>query len=211
MKKSTCLRLTLVLLSFFFTITSNAVPAADTVRLPVNTDNWKMFAMERGYQDMMNGVYEQTADGIRALTMATRTGTFLLTDMEYNLNGKTVYIKWKAFGGNAFMGICPFISNNCYTNPFDTRKELGFLSIGNAFNQFLLVSNDTWYYTRLKFSENSVSSSTCQNNYSDRGGNIVQEMKVKNVNPIGRFGIYLSDNRIPKGSLTINECFIAEN
>lgn len=211
MSKSICIKTSLALLIFFFSITSNAATDTDTLRLPVNTDSWKMYAAERGYQDMMNGVFEQTADGIKALTMATRSGTILMTDMEYNLNGKTVYIKWKAFGGTAFMGICPFISNNCYTNPFDTRKELGFLSIGNAFNQFLLVSNDTWYYTRLKFSDNGVSSTTCQNNYSDRGGDVVQEMKIKNVNPIGRFGVYLTDNRIPKGSLTINECLIAGN
>ncbi len=210
MKKPSHFNTTLALLSLFFSITSTATPATDTLRLPVNTDNWKMYAAEKGYQDMMNGIYEQTADGIRALTMGTRTGTFLITEIEHNLNGKTVYIKWKAFGGNSFMGICPFIANNCYTNPYDTRKELGFLSIGNPYNQFLLVSNDTWYYTRLKFSGNSVSSSTCLNNYSDRGGNIVQEMKVNNVNPIGRFGVYLTDNRIPKGSLTINECMIAD-
>ena len=70
------------------------------------------------------------------------------------------------------------------------------------------INDNAEYFTRLQFSASDVKSITASNNYDDKGGTIIQNITISNVNPIGRFGIYIGDAFSVGASLTLIECKI---
>jgi hypothetical protein len=180
----------------------------DDVDFSMTSNKWKMYSIYQEYKTLSGGVYEETAEGLKAYSLTNRGGSMILTNKEFDLTGKTVYMKWKTNGLGAFSALAPFISNNCYDDPFVSRKELAFFSTNNTYNQFLKVTDGTWYFTKIQFSVNSATSVTASGNYSDQGGTVIQDIAITNVNPIGRFGVYNGDTYTTGANFVFGECKI---
>ena len=174
----------------------------------MSTTKWRMYSIYDDYKLPATGVYEQSSGGLRAFSLSLRGGSMILTNKEFDLAGKTVYFKWKANGQNDFSGICTFISNECYDDPFATHTQLAFLSTGFSWEQYVKINENAEYYTRVQFTASSAKSITAANNYDDQGGSIIQDITISDVNPIGRFGIYIGDTYSIGASITLIECKI---
>lgn len=208
----------LLLLSFFSiliscsknddTNTNNANTNCEDVDFSMSTSKWKMYSVYDSYKSPAAGVYEQSSGGLKAYNLTYRGGSMILTNKEFDLTGRTIYYKWKVDGEGGFSGTCPFISNDCYDDPFETSKQLGFLSTDFSWSEYVKINDNAEYYTRLQIGASDVKSITSANNYDDQGGTVIQNITINNVNPIGRFGIYIGDAYTVGASLTLIECKI---
>lgn len=186
----------------------NQATDCDDVDFSMTTAKWRMYSIYDDYKQPAPNVFEQTAEGLTAYNLTYRGGSMIITNKEYDLAGKTAYFKWKANGMENFSGIVAFISNECYDDPFVTRKEMAFLSTKQPYNQYVKINDNTIYYTRVLYSASGATGITASNNYDDQGGSIIQNISVTNVNPIGRFGMYIGDGYSIGASLTLMECKI---
>jgi hypothetical protein len=188
------------------------VVCGDTT-LPMELSGWNCYSYSSlRFRIPGAGVFEKTTEGLKAFGESYRYGARIQTKEDFCLKNKTVYMKWKVNGANAFSATAAQIKYNPLANegiPAVEGADFCNLTTSNVFNGSVLISNDTWYYTRIKLSNNSAATYTAAANYDNAGGNIIQQSTTAVNTQAGYIGIRLGD---PYGGnqayIILSECKI---
>ncbi|MBF0538355.1 MAG: VCBS repeat-containing protein [Nitrospirae bacterium] len=136
---------------------------AGNVIVPVTLDNWT------GYSQSGNVSVSATGDGIQVNGYGKNQGALERTVNPYDFTASQVYIKWKAHGAgymNAVVGIGDTTSNVIVNGNTSTVRSVSGSTI---------IADDTWYYTRIRFSNDSTAylTVTATGNYDDSDNSTV--------------------------------------
>jgi hypothetical protein len=161
--------------------TTNPTTTDSVVVITSNASNWRYFGTQtERYHAVTNGMFEVTSEGVKAYGQAARYGGFLVTSDSFNLNNKTVYMKWKGNDGGqftTFVMAAVYPDSLVYSGTSNTRnfKDINNLSSPTSYNGSVVISNDTWYYTTLRVTNGGYYlSTTASGNYDILGGNIIE-------------------------------------
>lgn len=138
-----------------------------------------------------NGVWTETAEGLKFNASGSRLGNAITTKDVYDLTGAAVYIKWKPHGNGSYMYAGPAL------NPLGITA--GSFTTNNSWAGSKVITEDAWYYTRFQFiGDTNCIAVTCTGNYTDAGGTlfftnsqtISDTLRVKSSNLM----LWFSDN-----------------
>ena len=193
------------------------VRSVDTV-LPMNAKSWNYF----GYQTkslLDTGVshYFTTNEGVRFIGQAYRIGGRLQTKIEFGINNKVVYYKWKAHGASLFAGYAPQVKYDAMyddSTPALQGVDLGVYTVNGTVTGSIAIQDDTWYYTRVVpiTGTDDYQVITSTNNYNNLGGNIVSSKTMPIYTKSGYISIRIGDCYGSTNSYgVLGECKIASN
>ncbi|MBF0535841.1 MAG: hypothetical protein HQK90_12670 [Nitrospirae bacterium] len=141
--------------------------ADSTTTIPLTSSYWQ--SLDIGYG---TGTMSTTSDGLKINGVGSRQGAGLRTISTYNMVGATIYIKWKA-SGSGYMGANAGIEYD-YTNDYayiGIANSGGYLTTDHSYGGSTVISDNTWYYTRIKLnSDQTYTVVTASSNYDDSGG-----------------------------------------
>ncbi|GEM_PF-6016204 len=166
-------------------VQATSARAANTGVIPLTADSWDLFGWPGFGQPDFIATLTQAPDGIQFSGSGFRSTSILSSKAQWDLTNATVYLKWQANGGGTFMAISPsFNPQNTYGTYdasgysyefFSSSYYGGSFSTGNQWGGTLLISDNTWYYSRLTFDAiKGVYGATATQNYDNYGGAIVQ-------------------------------------
>ena len=126
--------------------------------------------------DLSQGVYEKAEEGLKVYGSENQNdkAIYLMPDLQNSIMSKTVYLKWKA-NGNVNVGVDIYtksdnlISAGCALN----------LATDNTVSGLVLISENTWYYTRISVSSENISSITSTGNYDNKGGEVISSTSLR--------------------------------
>ncbi|MBF0317243.1 MAG: VCBS repeat-containing protein [Nitrospirae bacterium] len=133
---------------------------AGNIIVPTTTDYWT------GYSEYGNISVSSTADGIQINGYDVSKGSMERTINAYDFTAAETYIKWKVHGAGymkAAVGIGDTATNVVINGNTSTVRSV---------NGSTVIADDTWYYTRIRFSADSKSylTVTTTDNYDNAGG-----------------------------------------
>jgi hypothetical protein len=162
--------------------------------------------------------YFNTEEGIKVIGQGVRRGTRLQTKKELGFKDKTIYYKWKGYGGGQFAAFVVQVKYDPLsydaTNPPLQGEDFGNFSVGGSFNNSFLIQEDTWYYTRIKAitGTDNYEVTTALGNYSNNGGTTVKTETVAIYTKSGYLAIRIGDNYAGSNSyVVLGECKVASN
>lgn len=135
--------------------------------IPIELDSWVK---------VNTGEWEKTADGIRSYGAGPRMAAHqgLQSKNIYNFLNSETYIKWKANGGNGNYGAFWVLLMNDYDTNTASNNGLargGFFTTQHTYKSSVLITEDEWYYSRIKVNaDGSYTAVTSKDNYDDNGG-----------------------------------------
>ncbi|MBV6342060.1 VCBS repeat-containing protein [Candidatus Magnetobacterium casense] len=162
---------------------------AGTIVVPMTTDNWT------GYSDYGNVSVSATVDGIQVNGYDVGKGAMEKTTNSYDFTAAETYIKWKAHGAGGYMKVAVGVGNT----DNNTATTLSASTVRSV-NGSTVIADDTWYYTRIRFSPDSkyYLTATATGNYDNAGGTeiIHTDDSVASSTPFQTGVIYasISDN-----------------
>ncbi|NVN97635.1 hypothetical protein HXX01_05450, partial [Candidatus Nomurabacteria bacterium] len=127
---------------------------AQTISIPMTFDNW-----EKSYC----GNWEENSAGLRLYGTSYRVGNSIWCKDAYNLTNCSIYVKWRANSGSfSFPAI-----------RIERSNSAGYFSTGWSYAGSALITNDTWYYTRMVVNtDQSLIAVTSTSDYDDNGGSV---------------------------------------
>lgn len=194
-----------------------AVTAKDTV-FSMDVNSWNLFSLATySYLSPGSTTYMNTSEGIKFFAQAYRTGVRLEIKSEVGIKGKTIYYKWKANGGGLFAGFVPQMKYNPVTGdgtaPSIQGVDFSNYSTGNAFGSYILIQEDTWYYTRVRplSGTDNYQVLTATGNYDNNGGNVISNQTLPVYTKNGYIALRIGDNYSTSAYAILGECKIASN
>jgi hypothetical protein len=180
------------------------VPPPPTVyNIPMDTLHWTLVQFtsltNASYFPTDPSKFFKTDSSVVGYCSSSRQEYGLVSAQTYDLNNRTVYIKWRSTGSGQFSTVHIFVSRDGLIVPDNQTSNLPArlpyymtnLSSPVTFNASTVISEDTWYYTRIGVSESAYSSVTATGNYDDAGGTVVETKNGPMLNSaIGTIGIY---------------------
>jgi hypothetical protein len=145
--------------------------------LPMELSYWQYYSeKDQGFKMPQSGRYVKTPEGLQIFGSDARAGARLSTNAEIFVNGKTAYIKWKFHGGGDFSDYKASLYYDKYSDGKHEYQKVDFLYLTTkmVYENSALVSDDTWYYTRISFSNGIVVANTAIKNYDNAGGESIQ-------------------------------------
>ena len=147
---------------------------ANSIAIPLTADSWDLFGWPGFGQPDFIATMTQAPDGIQFSGSGYRSTSVLSSKAQWDLTNATVYLKWQANGGGSFMAISPaFYPQNEYEYESSAYYG-GSFSTGNQWGGTIVISENTWYYSRITFDAGWWSRVTATQNYDNQGGTIVQ-------------------------------------
>ena len=135
-------------------------------------------------------------------------GSFLITTRSYELRNRTVYMKWKGNDGGAFVGYVVAVVYNAFVSIGTVKSYYDFNSCSSptTYNGSIVVSNNQWYYTTIKVTNNSFTATTATGNYGDKGGTVIENRNGSLINTHGKISLRNGDAYAGNASyIVINE------
>jgi hypothetical protein len=147
-------------------------PKKDPIEVPLTATNWDCFrVLSQTYTAPAPGKFEFTGEGVKGFGEAYRHGCFLVTTGHWDVNNRTIYMKWKGNDGGQF---CGFVISLVYNGGVTSYKDLNLTSSPTSWDGSVIVSNDVWYYTSVKFTNGAYLTKTATGNYAENGGTVVE-------------------------------------
>ncbi|MCX8074066.1 MAG: LamG domain-containing protein, partial [Clostridia bacterium] len=166
--------------------------------LPLSNINWICFSHASNiYIRPSSGAFELVPEGLKFYGTGYRQGAIIHPTplMFYTITNKTIYFKWKAFGGTGFsyMGVGPVIFTDTISWQMPSYPPT-YLTTHHSYLNSYVITENKWYYTRITFSSNTFNAVTAENNYDNRGGIPVQTRNGTLDRNYKFFGFGLGDN-----------------
>lgn len=141
---------------------------ASTTAIMLDLANWDKH---------FSGAWEQAADGIILYGSDYRVGNYATTKQTYNFTNSELFFKWQVNGGGSYAGYGFAIG---YGEKWPLPSMIGGtggMTTHHSWEGSYVLSEGTWYYTRLKVnSDMTLSSWTAVNDYDTNGGSTVCSM-----------------------------------
>ena len=178
--------------TIIFVLGMAGAAGAQVVNIPLKVDAWK--SAVTSYCDWCDeyGVprtgpsWQETPDGLQFFGSGYRAGTIAYTKQLANLADATIWLKWKADGGDGY-GWYPaphtYMGANAGVGQWnDTAKQL--LGIGydrvttnHSWDGSVVIAHDTWYYSRIVITpDRHFTTTIATGNYDDQGGTIFHQL-----------------------------------
>jgi hypothetical protein len=192
------------------------VSSVDTV-FSMNVNNWNGFSYQTTAAVTSGAsTYSNNADGLLLKAQASHLGLRCLTKNEMGIKDKTMYFKWKANGGgdfSAFVFQLKYDPTKTDSDPPVQNVDFVAFSTKNAISYTTLISNDTWYYTRIRAvpGTDKYQSITATGNYDNSGGTILVTKEVNVYTKHGFLGFRIGDPFSINATMTVAEARIASN
>ncbi|WP_162176212.1 FG-GAP-like repeat-containing protein [Candidatus Magnetobacterium casense] len=139
---------------------------ATSTTIPLTPANWNEY---KEWVFDSTGNMSVTSDGLQFNGYGYRVGAELASKSTFNFIGSETYIKWKAHGAG-YMGAGILLWN---TSPPTKAISIGSMTTHHSWEGSVVISDDTWYYTRIKVnSDNTYQSVTATGNYDNNGGTV---------------------------------------
>ena len=171
--------------------------------LPLSGMNWIYFSEnEKKYVNPSSGIFEFTSEGLKIFGSEYRKSGLIhpVPIDNYRIHNKVLYFKWKANGANNYMGCGPqFLIDTVTFNTVHAAK----LTTNHSYLGSYVITDNTWYYTRIEVSLNSFISRTSIGNYDNSGGTLVHTYSGNLDNNIKYFVFGLWDNYAGKSAYVI--------
>ena len=183
--------------------------SSDSITVSMDPANWDCFLVgSEKYLLPTAGKFEFTAEGVKGYGESSRLGCFLITTRSYELNNRTIYLKWKGNDGGAFVNYMSAIVYNAFVSiaPVKSYSDLHSCSSPTAYNGSIVVSNNQWYFTTIKVTNNSFTATTATGTYADRGGSVIENRTGSIANSHGKISLRNGDAYAGNASfIVINE------
>ena len=183
--------------------------STDSITVAMTPANWDCFLVgSEKYLLPTTGKFEFTAEGVKGFGESSRLGCFLITTRSYELNNRTIYLKWKGNDGGAFVNYASAIVYNAFVSIGSVRSysDLNSCSSPTVYNGSIVVSNNQWYYTTIKVTNTSFTATTATGTYADRGGSVIENRNGTVTNSHGKISLRNGDAYAGNASfIVINE------
>jgi hypothetical protein len=182
----------------------------DSIVVTMDPANWDCFLVgTEKYILPTTGKFEFSTEGVKGYGESSRLGCFLITTRSYELNNRTIYLKWKGNDGGAFVNYISAIVYNAFVSIGNVKSysaDLNSCSSPTVFNGSVVVSNNQWYYTTIKVANNAFSTTTATGAYGDRGGVVIENRNGSISNSHGKISLRNGDAYAGNASfIVINE------
>jgi hypothetical protein len=188
-----------VAIVFFFYLLSSFISSRPIVSLSGwYTIHFKDGNTETPVKDSVfkAGVFVKVADGLKVYASAYRLGGWLMQKKRVDFSGKVVYMKWKVNVGHEFADIHAVFYPTTDAAPDFYKKYtlLSYLSTRNQWDESVKIPyGEDWYYTRIVFEKDSITSFTATDNYDNKAGVVIQKFRKPLSNPVGHIGMSFND------------------
>jgi len=124
--------------------TSNAIGT-----LPLSNMNWICYSHAiSNYINPSVSVFESVSEGLKIYGTGYRRGAdeHPVPLNQYPIGNKTMYFKWKAYGGGDFMGVGPriFTDSISWSMPYYPHN----LTTHHSYLNSYVITDNLWYYTK---------------------------------------------------------------
>ena len=170
--------------------------STDSITVSMEPANWDCFLVgSEQYLLPTAGKFEFTGEGVKGYGEAYRLGCFLITTRSYELNNRTIYLKWKGNDGGAFVNYMSAIVYNAFVSIGSVKSysDLNSCSSPTTYNGSILVSNNQWYFSTIKVTNKSFTATTATGTYADRGGNVIENRSGSVINSHGKISLRNGD------------------
>lgn len=171
---------------------SNPIQPVVTEGISLNFTNWHCFTEPGVLLNPASGVYESVTEGLKIYGHSYRGNERLVPvpTLHYPIMDKTIYVKWKANGGGGFMGV----GFTLYTDSASWGLPFGIMNLttDHSYNGSIVITNDTWYYTRIVLTTSSCIVNTATGNFDNSGGTVIetQSSSINNTYAVFSFGLW---------------------
>jgi len=148
------------------------------------------------YYSPATGVFEFSSDGVKGYGETYRHGGYIVTRDNFDLNNKTLYMKWKTHNGGAF---CTYAISLVYSSYIYSDAgvhnfvDFNWCSSPTVYSTTVLINNNTWYYTTVNVTNGQYITKTATSNYADNGGAVVENRTNSISNTKGRISLCAGD------------------
>jgi len=169
----------------------------DPIVVSLTADSWDYYgkSSERYYAPA-SGTFEFNSEGVKGFGESYRHGAYLVTRSCFDLNNKTLYMKWKTHDGGAFCSYAisltysAFIYSDAGVNNY---IDFNWCSSPTVYSTTTLINNDTWYYTTVSIANGKYVTKTATSNYADNGGTVFENRTNSISNTKGRLSLNSGD------------------
>jgi hypothetical protein len=177
---------------------SNNVPqTTDSIVVKMDASDWDYYGTStEKYYVPTPGIFEITNEGVKGFGQISRYGAFLVTRDGFDVNNRTVYMKWKGNNANQFSGFAISLTNSGYIysgSGLTNFTDLSLCSTPTTFGGSAVVANNTWHYTTVTVANNQFTTKTATGNYADKGGTIVENKSGSLIKTKGSISLRVGD------------------
>jgi len=134
----------------------------------INSANWICYTNNNSLSKvaLAEGVYEDSPEGLKVYGTTNNTAVQLMPAAKCSLTSKNVFLKWMVNGGSRPVAI----SVELFAGAENLTSAGKVLSLSTNFG---VITDNTWYYTRISVGEGKIISVTANGNYDTRGGEVI--------------------------------------
>jgi len=165
-----------------------SMDASYVLKIPTTKTYWKRTFDGHIWDE---GAWEETEDGLRVYGRDYRDGNGLTSKISFNFQNAEIFIQWKVYGSGQYSAFGVGIAGGI--NLFSGTTH-------HSFGGSILLSEDIWYFTRIKINtDKTFNVITAIDNYDSAGGTVF-ETKSGSLNTYWHrlsntvFDIRLGDN-----------------
>jgi len=127
------------------------------------------------------GVFERVAEGLKINGNDNQTSQTirLASTAESPIMDKNIYLKWKIDGNGNAINITIILYAD--TIKWSPAYQINNFTTHYSSNDPKVISDNTWYYTRISVNSNKAISTTSTENYDNHGGTIIQDVSINLV------------------------------
>ncbi|MDD5764662.1 MAG: hypothetical protein PHW79_00225 [Candidatus Marinimicrobia bacterium] len=155
----------------------------------LDLSGWKCLTIEPVTKEIRpaTGVLEEVAEGLKIFGSGNQiTNSIHLASVSDNpITDKSVYLKWKMEDMGNLMSVVIDLYTDT-TNWTDGCRITNFTT-GYSTEGQSVISNDTWYFTRITVTTNTAVSTTSTDDYDIDGGVVIQESLINLSEPVKTF------------------------
>lgn len=165
---------------------------------PLDLSNWECITAEPALKKVnpAAGVLEKVAEGLKIYGNDNQTiqAVHPTSIGDNPIMDKTIYLKWKATDNGHFMNVS--IHLHADTTIWTSAYRMMNLTTNRSADGSQVISDDTWYYTRIVVSASQALSTTAAENYDNNGGTLIQELSVDLAEPVKTFTFGTKANKV---------------
>ena len=173
-------------------ITFSTTPPAQVL----NLSNWECIVTEPVVEQVTpaKGVFECVTEGLKIYGNDSQTNKAVHLAANSSAIDNSIFLKWKTNSDGSMMNITIDLYSDS-TNWFPSCRVLN-LSTNYASDGSNVISDDTWYYTRITVTSNSASVVTATDNYDNIGGTVIAQESTLLSGPVQNFTFGTKANKV---------------
>ncbi len=164
--------------------------------LPLGSSLWRFFGVFNGQlqpRDPQPNLFAKVSDGLKFNGVGYRGSVAAFSVTSIPLTGSTIRFRWKVDGAHGYMGFQPNLVffNDPPTDPASLKAlplSAHDFTTDHSWENSYLIQDNTWYYTTISVQADTLSCATTENNYSDRGGRVIDQITASAASSAERFG-----------------------